>query len=118
MTIPSRNPFEAKLSHDGHTYNPGKGSAGLHPGLKTYGVIDPAEKIGAAAEEKVWECIVIGAGYTGLIAARDLVKAGVSLPSNDSLLGFGRLTWSREANTPSGSPRPSRWEDMERRNRR
>jgi hypothetical protein len=118
MTIPSRKPFEAKLSHDGHTYTPGEGTAGLHPGLKTYGVIDPAEKVGAGAEEKVWECIVVGAGYTGLIAARDLVKAGVSLPGIDSLLAFGPLTWTREANAPSGSPGPSRWEDMECRNRR
>lgn len=67
--------YQAKLSHDGYTYTK---KEGLVAGLHTYGVIQPAHKIRDADDGTVWEAIVIGAGYTGLIAARDLVKAGES----------------------------------------
>ena len=65
--------YHSKLSHDGYIYTK---HDGLIKGLRTYGVIQPASKIRDADANKVWDVIVIGAGYTGLIAARDLVKAG------------------------------------------
>jgi NADPH-dependent 2,4-dienoyl-CoA reductase/sulfur reductase-like enzyme len=65
--------YHAALSHDGYTYTK---HDGLVQGLRTYGFIQPQSKIGDADAGKVWDAIVIGAGYTGLIAARDLVKAG------------------------------------------
>lgn len=65
--------YNANLSTDGHIYTKGDGLVG---GLHTYGVIHPERKVRLADEENVWEAIVIGAGYAGLIAARDLVKAG------------------------------------------
>lgn len=65
--------YEAKLSKDGYTYTKGNGLVG---GLRTYGVIQPERKIRQTDEGSIWEAIVIGAGYAGLIAARDLVKAG------------------------------------------
>ena len=68
--------MQALLSNDGYTYLPGKGVSGLEPGLMTFGVVQPQEKIRSAQSNSIWDCIVIGAGYTGLIAARDLVKAG------------------------------------------
>jgi hypothetical protein len=65
--------YRANLSHDGYIYTK---QDGLVQGLRTYGVIVPETKIRDAAAGKVWDAIVVGAGYTGLIAARDLVKAG------------------------------------------
>lgn len=65
--------YQAKLSSEGHTYTK---SDGLVGGLHTYGVIQPESKVHQADDGHVWETIIIGAGYAGLIAARDLVKAG------------------------------------------
>jgi len=65
------SPYTANLSHDGYSYTK---NTGLIPGLCTYGVIKPERRI--RATDDVWEAIVVGAGYTGLVAARDLVKAG------------------------------------------
>lgn len=67
--------YQANLSHDGHTYTK---KDGLVSGLYTYGVIQPERNIQHIDDGNVWEAIVIGAGYAGLIAARDLVKAGES----------------------------------------
>lgn len=65
--------YTANLSSEGYTYTK---KDGLVTGLRTYGVIEPERKIRQTEENKVWDVIVIGAGYAGLIAARDLVKAG------------------------------------------
>ena len=65
--------YQAKLSRDGYLYTKHNG---LVQGLPTYGVIQPQSKIRDADVNRVWDAIVIGAGYTGLVAARDLVKAG------------------------------------------
>lgn len=65
--------YTANLSSDGYIYNKTNGLTG---GLHTYGVIKPEAKIQNLPEDKIWDAVVIGAGYTGLIAARDLVKAG------------------------------------------
>ena len=67
------SPYQANLSRDGHSYTK---SNGLVAGLHTYGVVQPENSIWNNADSHVWEAIVIGAGYAGLIAARDLVKAG------------------------------------------
>ena len=67
------SPFEAHLSHDGYIYTE---KDGLASGVYTYGVIQPDSNIRDGNDDETWEAIVIGAGYTGLIAARDLVKAG------------------------------------------
>lgn len=69
----STSSFEANPSKDGYTYTK---KTGLVSGLPSYGVVKPERKIRNNDTEGVWEAIVIGAGYTGLIAARDLVKAG------------------------------------------
>lgn len=65
--------YRATQSHDGYVYTK---KDGLVRGLKTYAVIKPESKIHPADNDGVWDAIVIGAGYAGLIAARDLVKAG------------------------------------------
>ena len=69
------SPYNANLSHDGYTYTSKEGLIG---GLHTYSVIQPESNIQHTDDSNVWEAIVIGAGYSGLIAARDLVKAGKS----------------------------------------
>ncbi len=51
---------------------------GLKAGLPSISVIKPQEKI-LPANEIFSDVIVIGAGYTGLVAARDLTTQGVSL---------------------------------------
>ena len=65
--------YEAKLSKDGHVYTKRDGLVG---GLNTYAVIQPHRKVRSVDEDSVWEAIVIGAGYAGLVASRDLVKVG------------------------------------------
>lgn len=67
--------YYANLSRDGHTYTK---KHGLVRGLGTYAVIKPERKIRQADEGRAWQAIVIGSGYAGLVAARDLVKAGES----------------------------------------
>lgn len=67
------SPYYANLSSEGHTYTK---QDGLVAGLRTYGVVQPERKIRQVDDGNVWEAIVIGSGYAGLIAARDLVKAG------------------------------------------
>lgn len=67
--------YQAKLSEEGYTYTK---ENGLVSGLHTYGVIQPQRRIRQTDDSESWEAIIIGAGYAGLIAARDLVKAGES----------------------------------------
>jgi hypothetical protein len=67
--------YQANLSRDGHTYTK---KHGLVRGLTTYAVIKPERKIRQVDEGRTWEAIVVGSGYAGLVAARDLVKAGES----------------------------------------
>lgn len=55
-------------------------SDGLTPGLPTQAVIEPAQSI--ASPSKVYDVLVIGAGYAGLTATRDLAAAGQHIPSN------------------------------------
>lgn len=67
--------YQANPSHDGYVYTK---KDGLVSGLPTYGVIRPESKFHDTDNDSNWDVIVIGAGYAGLIAARDLVKAGES----------------------------------------
>lgn len=59
------------MSRDGHEYTK---QHGLKSGLPTQAVVKPERRI--FSPNDTWEVIVIGGGYAGLIAARDLVKAG------------------------------------------
>lgn len=67
------SPYQAKLTSDGHSYTK---EGGLVAGLHTYSVIEPECNFQSVQDD--WEAIVIGAGYAGLVAARDLIKAGKS----------------------------------------
>jgi hypothetical protein len=71
----SKSIYRANLSTEGYIYTK---KDGLVTGLSSYSVIQPDRKIRRTDENKVFEAIVIGSGYAGLVAARDLVKAGKS----------------------------------------
>lgn len=49
-------------------------TSGLQPALPCLGVIEPAERIDGSTE--IFDAIVVGAGYTGLTAARDMAVSG------------------------------------------
>ncbi|CAG8364925.1 unnamed protein product [Penicillium salamii] len=85
--------YQAKLSTEGHVYNK---KDGLVAGLYTCGVIEPESKIHQPELGYLWDAIVIGAGYAGLIAARDLVKAGKKTLLLEARDRVGGRTWSAE----------------------
>ncbi|KAJ9629242.1 hypothetical protein H2204_008882 [Knufia peltigerae] len=88
------SPYQANLSHDGQKWT---AKDGLTRGLPTYGVIKPESHIRQQSNnDKIWEVIVIGAGYTGLIAARDLVKAGKKALLLEARDRVGGRTWSAQ----------------------
>lgn len=61
-------------TRDGFTWTP---CGGLRNGLPTVGVVEPSEYFAPASEEnEKYDVIVIGAGYAGLVAARDLATQG------------------------------------------
>lgn len=59
-------------STDGFTWTP---SAGRRDGLPTIGVVEPSTN-SAEAQGYIHDVIVIGAGYAGLVATRDLATQG------------------------------------------
>jgi NADPH-dependent 2,4-dienoyl-CoA reductase/sulfur reductase-like enzyme len=61
-------------SRDGYQWTPSKG---LQKGVPSIGVIQPASNI-HGQEDTVYDAIILGAGYAGLTAARDLTVAGRS----------------------------------------
>ncbi|KAF2963970.1 hypothetical protein GQX73_g9602 [Xylaria multiplex] len=89
------SPYHANLSNDGYIYTK---KDGLVSGLHTYGVIKPESHIRQADDGNVWEAIVVGAGYAGLVAARDLVKAGKKTLLIEARDRVGGRTWSAEVN--------------------
>jgi NADPH-dependent 2,4-dienoyl-CoA reductase/sulfur reductase-like enzyme len=59
-------------TRDGFTWTP---EGGLKPGLPCKGAINPPEK-NLPENGEVSDVIVLGAGYAGLVAARDLSTQG------------------------------------------
>lgn len=60
-------------SREGFQWTPDNG---LQPGLPCLGVIQPPQQI--EHPEEVFDVLIIGAGYSGLSAARDTATAGTS----------------------------------------
>lgn len=70
----------ASITADGYQYFP---DSGLKPGLPTQAVITPSSR--NVESDKTYDVIVIGAGYAGLIASRELASRGTWLP--DAICG-------------------------------
>ena len=60
-------------TRDGFTWTP---SSGLREGLPTVGVIEPPEYHASNLRDDPYDVIVVGAGYAGLVATRDLTTQG------------------------------------------
>lgn len=58
-------------SRDGYQWTPG---TGLAQGVPSIGVISPPTIIKSTSG--LWDVVVVGAGYSGLTAVRDLTVAG------------------------------------------
>ncbi|KAJ3543614.1 hypothetical protein NM208_g3486 [Fusarium decemcellulare] len=76
------------FSRDGHHWTP---SGGLQAGLPSIGVIQPPSN---KTTDKVHDVVIIGAGYTGLIAARDLGTAGHDVLLLEARDRVGGRTWT------------------------
>lgn len=63
------------FTSDGYTWTPADGLQ--KGGFECKGVVSPAKQI-KAPRDFVYDAIVIGAGYAGLSAARDLATASAS----------------------------------------
>lgn len=98
------------MSHDGYIYTK---KHGLVRGLPTYGVVQPERKVGHTNDDYIWEAVVIGAGYTGLIAARDLVKAGKVGEFRDKSCS-SMLMSGRHKDPSYRGPRSRWWPNLER----
>lgn len=61
-------------SRDGFQWTP---ETSLTQGVPSIGVISPSTNISSAG--KSWDVVVVGAGYSGLTAARDACVAGTVL---------------------------------------
>ncbi|CAK1361666.1 Monoamine oxidase N [Cercospora beticola] len=72
---------------EGFQYTP---EAGLRPGLPTLGAIQPQKSITRQSHD----VIVIGAGYAGLTAARDLTTSGLKVLLIEARDRIGGRTWS------------------------
>ncbi|KAM3501685.1 hypothetical protein MY10362_005357 [Beauveria mimosiformis] len=80
---------------DGFTWTP---SGGRRAGLPTIGAVQPPEHRSAQPHHQVYDVIVIGAGYAGLIAARDLATQGKTTLLLEARDRLGGRTWNATIN--------------------
>ena len=90
-------------------------STGVVKGLETDAVVKPPQSLGS--RDKVYDAVVIGAGYAGLAAARDLALSGMfchphtkSMCNIRSMLTIG--TSIRPKRLAPGGSRPHRRTDI------
>ncbi|KAJ5390796.1 uncharacterized protein N7496_001864 [Penicillium cataractarum] len=76
-------------SRDGFQWTP---EEGLAQGVPSIGVISPPTNITSGA--KPWDVIVVGAGYSGLTATRDLCVAGLRVLLVEARDRIGGRSWS------------------------
>ncbi|KAE8389469.1 monoamine oxidase maoN [Aspergillus alliaceus] len=73
---------------DGYLYS----ETGLKAGLPSESVISPPQKIDRQVD--IWDVAVIGAGYAGLVAARDLTLRGCRVLLVEARDRIGGRTWT------------------------
>ncbi|KAF7560410.1 hypothetical protein G7046_g3749 [Stylonectria norvegica] len=78
----------SNLSREGHQWTP---KEGLQAGIPSLGVINPPSN---RPSDKIHDVVVIGAGYTGLTALRDLTIAGHDVLLVEGRDRIGGRTWS------------------------
>ncbi|OAL44422.1 flavin-containing amine oxidase [Pyrenochaeta sp. DS3sAY3a] len=83
-----------KNSRDGATWTPAEG---LQAGLPSISVIEPQEYALPECPD-VFDVIIIGAGYTGLVAARDLTTQGKTVLLLEARDRIGGRTWHSTMN--------------------
>lgn len=83
-----RNP-PGHTSRDGYQWTP---TAGLQAGIPSLGVIKPETT--ASIQDGVYDVAVIGAGYTGLTATRDLTGSGHKTLLIEARDRIGGRSWS------------------------
>lgn len=76
-------------STDGWTWTP---SAGVRRGLPTIGAVEPLTHFESSKADEVHDVIVVGAGYAGLVASRDLSTQGKSPIEHFLLIGTEIMT--------------------------
>ncbi|KAJ6028116.1 hypothetical protein N7540_003692 [Penicillium herquei] len=76
-------------SRDGYQWTP---EAGLAQGVPSIGVISPSTNLTSGSGP--WDVIVVGAGYSGLTATRDLCVAGLRVLLVEARDRIGGRSWS------------------------
>lgn len=79
----------APKTSDGYLWTPAKGIQ--RGALETDAVVSPQRSI-SGPKDKVYDAVVIGAGYAGLSAARDLCGASMPVPVKKIQLRNMRLS--------------------------
>lgn len=95
---------EQRRTRDGYQWTP---LSGLQAGAPCIGVIQPAQKL-PRNPEMVYDAIVVGAGYAGLTAARDLCNSGESNQTDTCGTWHTDVRENRSGDTAAGRPRPHR----------
>lgn len=76
-------------SRDGYQWTP---ETGLAQGVPSIGVISPPSNVTSASGP--WDVIVVGAGYSGLTASRDLTVSGLRVLLVEARDRIGGRSWS------------------------
>ncbi|GAA5852639.1 hypothetical protein JCM8547_002574 [Rhodosporidiobolus lusitaniae] len=80
----------AAHTQEGYRYNP---RSGLATGFACEGAISP---LTYRANQQRYDTIIVGAGYTGLVAARDLTNAGQNVLIVEARDRIGGRTWTAQ----------------------
>lgn len=80
--------FVGNISQEGYQWTP---KEGLQAGIPSLGVVNPPSN---EKSDKLHDVVVLGAGYTGLTAIRDLTVAGHSVLVIEGRDRIGGRTWS------------------------